>query len=176
MQVLERSWFAGKRCLDVGCNEGVVSLSVAVEFGTASMRGIDIDEPLIQMACRSLERERATRTEQLVAVRRAGRPQAAVARLAATATRALKGVRFQAVSVQLTLNLWEGIILRNLHAFPAELWISSTDDSARLQLNWSGGSSRYVRESEGSHTILLFVNKFRHTGCSHFAVLAMLAP
>ena len=105
MQVLERSWFAGKRCLDVGCNEGVVSLSVAVQFGTASMRGIDIDEPLIQMACRSLERERATRTEQLVAARRAGRPQAAVARLAATAARALKGVRFQPVRAQLALNL-----------------------------------------------------------------------
>ena len=81
----------------MGCNEGVVSLSVAAQFGTASMRGIDIDEPLIQMACRSLERERAARTEQLVAARRAGRPQAAVARLAATATRALKGVKFQTV-------------------------------------------------------------------------------
>lgn len=97
MQVLERSWFAGRRCLDVGCNEGVVSLSVAAQFGTASMRGIDIDEPLIQMACRALERERAARTEELVAARRAGRAQAAEARRAAGVARALKGVQFQTV-------------------------------------------------------------------------------
>ena len=33
----------GKRCVDIGCNEGLVSLSIAVNFRPASMLGIDID-------------------------------------------------------------------------------------------------------------------------------------
>jgi 7SK snRNA methylphosphate capping enzyme len=25
-------WFQGKKCVDIGCNEGLVSLSIAVQF------------------------------------------------------------------------------------------------------------------------------------------------
>ncbi len=38
-QVMERCWFAGRRCLDVGCNSGVLTLALATRFGTASMHG-----------------------------------------------------------------------------------------------------------------------------------------
>ena len=55
-QVLERNWFAGKRCLDVGCNEGLVTLAVATKFGSAAMLGLDIDADLVQRACASLSR------------------------------------------------------------------------------------------------------------------------
>lgn len=51
-QVLERRWFAGRRCLDIGCNEGLVTLAVAARFGAASMLGVDLDEHLIRNACR----------------------------------------------------------------------------------------------------------------------------
>ena len=51
---MERSWFAGKRCLDVGCNEGLVSLAVASRFGAAAMLGLDIDASLVQRACANL--------------------------------------------------------------------------------------------------------------------------
>jgi tRNA1(Val) A37 N6-methylase TrmN6 len=40
----------GKRCVDIGCNEGLVSLSIAVNFRPASMLGIDIDTFLVGKA------------------------------------------------------------------------------------------------------------------------------
>jgi len=51
-QLLERRWFHGRRCLDIGCNEGLVTLAVAGRFGTASMLGVDLDAHLIRNACR----------------------------------------------------------------------------------------------------------------------------
>ena len=38
-QVMELCWFAGRRCLDVGCNSGVLTLALATRYGTASMHG-----------------------------------------------------------------------------------------------------------------------------------------
>ena len=37
--------------MDVGCNEGVVTLAVAAKFGAQSMLGVDIDGALIRRAC-----------------------------------------------------------------------------------------------------------------------------
>ena len=51
LQCFERGWFANRRCLDVGCNEGVVTLAMATKFGCRSMMGVDIDEHLIRKAC-----------------------------------------------------------------------------------------------------------------------------
>jgi hypothetical protein len=51
LDVLEKRWFYKKKCLDVGCNEGLVTLSLAKAFGTTSMTGIDLDEHLIKRAC-----------------------------------------------------------------------------------------------------------------------------
>lgn len=51
-QVMERWWFHKRRCLDIGCNEGLVTLAVAARFGAASMLGVDLDEHLIRNACR----------------------------------------------------------------------------------------------------------------------------
>ena len=53
-----REWFEGKRCVDIGCNEGLVSLSIAVQFRPASMLGIDIDPVLVNKAQEKLERLR----------------------------------------------------------------------------------------------------------------------
>jgi 2-polyprenyl-3-methyl-5-hydroxy-6-metoxy-1,4-benzoquinol methylase len=49
--LMEKQWFHKKRCLDIGCNEGIVTLSIAKTFGTKSMTGIDLDEHLIKRAC-----------------------------------------------------------------------------------------------------------------------------
>ena len=49
--LLERNWFAGKRCMDVGCNEGLVTLGISMKFGARSMIGVDLDEHLIKRAC-----------------------------------------------------------------------------------------------------------------------------
>ena len=53
-----REWFEGRRCLDVGCNEGLVSLSVAVRFKPASMVGVDVDGWLVRKANEKLARLR----------------------------------------------------------------------------------------------------------------------
>ena len=53
---MERCWFAGKRCLDVGCNAGLVSLAVAARFGTGAMLGLDIDPALVHQASVNLSR------------------------------------------------------------------------------------------------------------------------
>ena len=47
---LDRRWFTRRRCLDVGCNAGVVTLALAARFGAASMVGVDIDLALIKRA------------------------------------------------------------------------------------------------------------------------------
>lgn len=58
LTLLERSWFAGKRCMDIGCNEGLITLALATRYGTRSMVGVDIDEHLIRRACSHLREER----------------------------------------------------------------------------------------------------------------------
>jgi 7SK snRNA methylphosphate capping enzyme len=50
---MEKPWFQNRRCLDIGCNEGVVTLSLAMRFGTECMLGVDIDQTLINKASRS---------------------------------------------------------------------------------------------------------------------------
>lgn len=49
---MEKPWFQNRKCLDIGCNEGVITLGLAMRFGTASMLGVDIDQALIAKASR----------------------------------------------------------------------------------------------------------------------------
>jgi len=58
------------------------------------LAGIDIDTPLVQMACRNLAKEHVAATERLAAVRRQGGTPTAEAR----ALRALKKVWFEQVN------------------------------------------------------------------------------
>ena len=53
--MLDRRWFHGKRCLDIGCNEGVITLAAVQRFAPLSMLGVDIDEGLIKTACRCVQ-------------------------------------------------------------------------------------------------------------------------
>ena len=50
---MEKPWFQNRKCLDIGCNEGMVTLGLVTRFGTDSMLGVDIDQVLINKACRS---------------------------------------------------------------------------------------------------------------------------
>ncbi|KAK3235534.1 hypothetical protein CYMTET_54270 [Cymbomonas tetramitiformis] len=54
LSVFERHWFEGRRCIDIGCNDGLITLSVAMRFLCSSIQGIDIDPSLIRKAQRSL--------------------------------------------------------------------------------------------------------------------------
>ena len=49
---MEKPWFQNKQCLDIGCNEGMITLAIASHFGTASMLGVDIDRKLTGRASR----------------------------------------------------------------------------------------------------------------------------
>lgn len=52
--MLENSWFEGKDCLDVGCNEGILMLLLAYERKVKSYIGIDLDFNLIVKATKNL--------------------------------------------------------------------------------------------------------------------------
>ncbi len=56
LELLEKGWFHKKRCLDVGCNEGVFTLNLVKKFRTATMTAIDLDEYLVKRACVNLRR------------------------------------------------------------------------------------------------------------------------
>ncbi len=51
-QLLRPEWFRGRAVIDVGCNEGLVTLAVAARYGARRMTGYDIDEQLVKRACR----------------------------------------------------------------------------------------------------------------------------
>ncbi|EGG21881.1 hypothetical protein DFA_01767 [Cavenderia fasciculata] len=57
-QVLGKDLFKGKRCLDIGCNSGVVTLKIACDFEPSYIKGVDIDLDLIKIANASLRNER----------------------------------------------------------------------------------------------------------------------
>ncbi|KAK1257346.1 putative RNA methyltransferase [Acorus gramineus] len=43
LSVLRREWFEGKDCLDIGCNQGLLTISIAKKFNCRHILGIDID-------------------------------------------------------------------------------------------------------------------------------------
>lgn len=63
--LLRPEWFAGRAMLDVGCNEGLVTLAVAARYGCDSATGVDIDRVLIGKACRNLRTLRSQIAEQM---------------------------------------------------------------------------------------------------------------
>ncbi|XP_061444131.1 7SK snRNA methylphosphate capping enzyme [Rhineura floridana] len=50
LRVMKPEWFQGKEVLDVGCNVGHLTLSVAKKWGPARIVGVDIDGALIHSA------------------------------------------------------------------------------------------------------------------------------
>ncbi|XP_042520778.1 probable RNA methyltransferase At5g51130 [Macadamia integrifolia] len=56
LMVLKKEWFEGKDCLDIGCNQGLITISIAKKFSCGSICGIDIDAHLIESAYWNLRR------------------------------------------------------------------------------------------------------------------------
>ncbi|KAJ7255300.1 Bicoid-interacting protein 3-domain-containing protein [Mycena rebaudengoi] len=63
LELLPPGTFAGKRVLDVGCNEGWVSCEIAQSHDALKVVGVDIDNALVRAAWR---RRRATRKRKRV--------------------------------------------------------------------------------------------------------------
>lgn len=55
MKVLKEEWFKDRDCLDIGCNEGFITISIAQKFACRSILGIDIDDKLIGRARQNLK-------------------------------------------------------------------------------------------------------------------------
>lgn len=53
LSILKPEWFEGKNVLDLGCNEGVLTLLIAEHFKPKSIEGIDIDYRLIKNAIKN---------------------------------------------------------------------------------------------------------------------------
>ncbi|KAK6733825.1 hypothetical protein RB195_017532 [Necator americanus] len=52
--VLKKEWFEKKSVLDIGCNVGFLTLSIAKDFGPRRILGIDIDDHLIGVARKNI--------------------------------------------------------------------------------------------------------------------------
>ncbi|KAF5185616.1 7SK snRNA methylphosphate capping enzyme [Thalictrum thalictroides] len=55
-KVFKKEWFEDKDCLDIGCNQGLITIEIAKSFCCRSIIGIDIDYSLIESACWNLKR------------------------------------------------------------------------------------------------------------------------
>ena len=53
LELLPRELFAGRECLDVGCNSGVLTLALARRYRPTVMVGVDADAALVERARRS---------------------------------------------------------------------------------------------------------------------------
>lgn len=53
--ILKKEWFRGKDVLDIGCNIGHVTLSIARDFEARRVHGIDIDNNLITTARKNIK-------------------------------------------------------------------------------------------------------------------------
>lgn len=56
LAAFKKEWFEGKDCLDIGCNQGLITISVARKFCCRSIVGVDIDASLIEKANRNLRK------------------------------------------------------------------------------------------------------------------------
>ncbi|KAG8048119.1 hypothetical protein GUJ93_ZPchr0008g14090 [Zizania palustris] len=56
LEIFKRKWFEGKDCLDIGCNQGLVTIGLAMKFKCQGILGIDIDSGLIESANWNLRR------------------------------------------------------------------------------------------------------------------------
>ena len=56
LKLLQKEWFEGKRCLDIGSNTGHLTAAIAHSFAPSKITGIDIDKKLVRIAWKNLYR------------------------------------------------------------------------------------------------------------------------
>ena len=55
LEIFNKDWFRMKNVLDIGCNAGYLTLSIAKEFEPAWILGIDIDPHLIGVSRKNIK-------------------------------------------------------------------------------------------------------------------------
>jgi 7SK snRNA methylphosphate capping enzyme len=53
--VLKKDWFEDKKCLDIGCNDGTLTLMIGLLYEPKIIEGIDIDYRLIKTAVKNMK-------------------------------------------------------------------------------------------------------------------------
>ena len=53
LAILNQDWFKSKRCLDIGCNVGTLTLLIALNYAPSYIEGVDIDYRLISSAIKT---------------------------------------------------------------------------------------------------------------------------
>lgn len=53
--LLDKKWFMGKDCLDIGSNTGQVTMGIAKAYSPNSITGVDIDSKLVRLAQKNLQ-------------------------------------------------------------------------------------------------------------------------
>ena len=61
LQLLDPAWFKHRRCLDIGCNAGLLTIDVAKRFQPQYIHGIDLDEQLVKYGRFNLRTEHSCR-------------------------------------------------------------------------------------------------------------------
>jgi 7SK snRNA methylphosphate capping enzyme len=56
LAILQKSWFESKVCLDIGCNDGLITMEIAERYSPEFITGIDIDGFLIESAISRIKR------------------------------------------------------------------------------------------------------------------------
>ncbi|CAO2202748.1 unnamed protein product [Urochloa humidicola] len=56
LEAFNKQWFENKDCLDIGCNQGLVTMGLAMKFKCRRILGVDIDSGLIESAKWNLRR------------------------------------------------------------------------------------------------------------------------
>ncbi|KAK9071970.1 hypothetical protein SSX86_008401 [Deinandra increscens subsp. villosa] len=56
IKVMRKEWFEGKSCLDIGCNSGLITITIAKKFGCQKIVGLDIDSSRVEEAHWNLRR------------------------------------------------------------------------------------------------------------------------
>lgn len=65
LDLLPVEWFRYRSVLDIGCNVGFLTLSIAKEYGSTRVLGIDIDSNLIGIARKNI-RHYCDKSEKLI--------------------------------------------------------------------------------------------------------------
>ncbi|CAM6036056.1 unnamed protein product [Sphagnum compactum] len=66
MESMQTQWFQDKDVLDIGCNEGHVTIALAQKYHVQSMCGVDIDSGLIFRAGKNLQTESGVQGAEVV--------------------------------------------------------------------------------------------------------------
>lgn len=56
IKIMKKEWFEDKDCLDIGCNSGLITITIAKNFGCRKILGVDIDSARIEDAYWNLRR------------------------------------------------------------------------------------------------------------------------